>query len=112
MVKIEPVAANTAARNEQPSEASQTTERLRGAELRNLETGHPQYGKVTGVLIARVADGSPAARSGLREGDIITGVNRQNVGSEDDLQRALRNAGSPVALNVWREGGRLYVVLR
>jgi Do/DeqQ family serine protease len=111
-VKIEPVAATAAAQNEPPATGGQTTERLRGAELRNLEPGHPQYGKLAGVLVARIAEGSPAARSGLREGDVITAVNRQNVGSVDELQRALRGAASPAALNVWRDGGRLYLILR
>jgi Do/DeqQ family serine protease len=111
-LKIEPAAANAAAQNSTGAQGGQAGGRLQGAELRNLEPGHPQYGKIAGVLIARIAEGSPAARTGLREGDIITAVNRQNVSSVDEFQRALGAAGSPAALNVWRDGGRLYLVLR
>ena len=44
---------------------------LPGAELRNLIPGDPQYGRVQGVLVASVADGSTAERNGLMAGDVI-----------------------------------------
>jgi serine protease DegQ len=111
MVKIE--AAPAAKAETAPStQGSPTSERLEGAQFRNLERGDPPYGKVTGVLVAAVDDGSPAAFLGLREGDVVTAVNRQNVANMADFERAIRAAGTPVALNVWRDGARLYLVIR
>jgi Do/DeqQ family serine protease len=89
-----------------------TIERLDGAQFRNLDSTHPQYGRVEGVLVASVEPGSPAARNGLRQGDIVTAVNRQNVSSVDELTAALDAAGSTVALNIVRDEARLYIVIR
>lgn len=86
---------------------------LAGALFRDLEPGMPHYGEVRGVLVAEVQAGSPAWRSGLRAGDIVTGVNRRPVGSVAELRRALA-AGSQgaIALNILRNGMQLFLVLR
>jgi Do/DeqQ family serine protease len=89
-----------------------TIERLDGAQFRNLDSTHPQYGRVEGVLVASVEPGSPAARNGLRQGDIVTAVNRQNVSSVAELTAALEAAGSTVALNILRDETRIYIVIR
>jgi serine protease DegQ len=100
--------AETAAR----PDAQQTPDRLAGAALRDLAPGDPQYGELQGVLVAGVQDGTPAARSGLRAGDVIVGVNRMPVKSAAELTRALRGAAGAVALSVARGDARFYVVLR
>src|SRR5690606_26849644 len=87
-------------------------ERLAGADLRDLDRGHPQYGRVQGVYVASVQPGSPAARAGLAAGDIILGVNRAAVRSVAELTQALDAAGQgPVALNILRGSRRLYLVM-
>lgn len=45
-----------------------------------------------GVLILHVEPGSPASRSGLREGDLLVGFKNQVVGGIDELQRLLVGA--------------------
>lgn len=90
----------------------ETVEKLQGAEFRNLDATHPQYGKVEGVLVVRVEQGSPAARNGLREGDIVTAVNRMPVGTVRELTDAIGNAGSAVALNILRDDTRLFIVIQ
>jgi Do/DeqQ family serine protease len=89
-----------------------TIERIQGAQFRNLDSTHPQYGRVQGVLIASVEPGSPAARNGLRQGDIITAVNRQNVTSVEELTDALGAAGAAIALNIVRDDARLFIVIQ
>ncbi len=42
-------------------------------------------GDERGALIASIQDGSPASRSALKPGDVITGVNGQHVGSPREL---------------------------
>jgi serine protease Do len=57
-----------------------------------------------GVLVTSVADGSPASRAGLRAGDVITSLNGADVGSRDDLGRALRQVeGEEVAIGIVRD---------
>jgi S1-C subfamily serine protease len=45
--------------------------------------------KETGVIVLAPADGSPAQRAGLREGDVIIGFGGQAVAGVDDLHRLL-----------------------
>jgi serine protease DegQ len=89
-----------------------TIERLLGVEFRNLDAQHPLYGRVEGVLVAGVATGSPAERSGLRAGDIVGAVNRTPVSSVQELSAALAAATSAIALNVRRGDSQLFIVVR
>jgi len=50
------------------------------------------FGAKDGVLVTSVTDGSPAARAGLKAGDVITTVNGDRIGAREDLVRALRQA--------------------
>lgn len=55
-----------------------------------------------GLLVAGVADGSPAAAAGLDQGDLITEVTGRPVASVDDVWDALDAAGDTVELQVVR----------
>ena len=59
-----------------------------------------------GALVQGVTPGSPARRSGLEQGDIITEVNGQEVVSVNDLQLKIAShyPGEKVTLTVWRGG--------
>ncbi len=94
------------------ADAGQTIEKLQGAEFRALDSTHPQYGRVQGVLVARVDQGSPAARNGLRAGDVITAVNRRPVQTVEQLSQAIRQASGAMALNVVRNNMRLFIVIQ
>ncbi len=89
-----------------------TIDRLQGAEFRNLNSTDPQYGDLEGVVVASVAQGSPAWRNGLRQGDIITAVNRRSINSVGELSSAVGAAESAVALNIVRDGARLFIVIQ
>jgi S1-C subfamily serine protease len=91
---------------------SEAIERLQGVELRDLAPGDPGYGSVRGVLVAAVAAGSRAARSGLQPGDIVTAVNRTPVSSVRELSAALAAAPDAVALSIVRGEQRLFIVVR
>ena len=58
----------------------------------------------TAVQVASVADGSPAERAGVREGDVITAVAGRLVASVDDLHRVLSKAsvGAAMTLTILR----------
>jgi serine protease Do len=60
----------------------------------------------TGALIASVTPDSPASRAGLKEGDVVTGVNGHAVENGGDLQVIVSEdaPGSKIQLDVMRNG--------
>jgi len=58
-----------------------------------------------GALITAIAPGSPAAQAGLRQGDIIIGLDNQPVGRCCPLVQSLlnRQAGEQVIVTVRRQ---------
>jgi serine protease DegS len=62
-----------------------------------------------GVLLTSVGEDSPAARAGLRVGDVVTSANGQLLRSSYELLDAVSQAGpaSEVKLQVWRGSERL-----
>ena len=85
---------------------------LQGAMLRDLEQGDPAYGRIEGVIAAEVGRGSPAARNGIRLGDVIVAVNRRRVRNVRELESAFEQAGQVLALNIVRGNGQLFIVIR
>ncbi len=66
----------------------------------------PDDPKVKGARVAEVYNPSPAARAGLKNGDIIIEFNGQKVSNRADLVRAIRacKIGQKVKLKVIRHG--------
>ena len=65
-----------------------------------------KIGRGLGVEIMEVVAGSPAARSGLRSGDIILEVDAHPIEDVADLQRLMvgEALGGPMRVSVWRNG--------
>jgi serine protease Do len=68
---------------------------------------------VHGAVIEQVQPGSPADDAGLRQGDVITQVNRKDVGSASDAKEALTSVpkGQDALVLVWSNGGSTFRVL-
>jgi Do/DeqQ family serine protease len=93
--------------------SGETIDKLRGAEFRTLGPGDPQYGRLQGVLVARVDQGSRAYGNGLRPGDIITAVNnRWQVRNLQELSEIVGQTRGTFALNVLRDNRRLFLVIQ
>ncbi len=94
------------------AEAAGLPEKLSGAVLGMIEPSHPLAGKVEGVEVIDVERGSPAARAGLRKGDIILSVNRKSVKNVEDVRRAAQKNAHGILLNIRRGNGALFLVIR
>jgi S1-C subfamily serine protease len=64
------------------------------------------------VQVQRIDPRSPAARSGLREGDIIIGVNRQPVKGLEDFQKLASAKGGELLLHIRRGPGALFLIIQ
>lgn len=92
-----------------------STHSIAGAELARLEPEMEGYfGTADGVLVLRVGEQTPAARAGMRPGDVIIGVNDEPVRSVEDVRRlvaATVPGGRPVRLELMRERRAIRVEL-
>ena len=63
-------------------------------------------GAERGVLVANVVDGGPAARGGLRSGDVVVRINNRAVEKAAHLRNAVAAAkvGKPVQVEIIRDG--------
>ena len=67
-----------------------------------------------GVLVVRVMPNSPAARAGLRSGDVISKVNNQEIATADELQKLVEasQVGSNLQLHLKRNDQDLTIAVQ
>lgn len=86
-----------------------------GAQVTRLNPGLASVLNVRemGVLVLDVVPGTPAMRSGLQAGDVITRADTTTIAGPAELMRAMRDAsGHAVSLEVFRKGKQQTVMLR
>ncbi len=93
-------------------DAAHLSELLGGATLGELDTSNPLYGRVHGIQVNRVQANTPAARAGLRPGDVISSVNRQPVNSLEEFEAVARQARGQLLLNIRRGRQAFFLMLR
>ncbi len=64
-----------------------------------------------GVLVGDVEANSPAARAGIRPGDVILEVDRRAVSGVKDLRSALEKSKQDPLFLVQRDGNKIYMVV-
>lgn len=78
---------------------------IEGAEMSNK-------GADKGVVVNNVKANSPAARIGLKKGDVIMGANQQPVKNIAELRRILDSKPSVLALNIQRGDTSIYLLMQ
>jgi S1-C subfamily serine protease len=71
-------------------------------------------GQPRGFHVDQTVEGGPAARAGIRTGDVILAIDGQPTADVRALQRRMiaDSIGEPVTLHVWRDGTALDIVVR
>jgi Do/DeqQ family serine protease len=85
---------------------------LAGVRVSNIEAGMPLYGMAEGAIVTRIEANTPGAKTGLRPGDVLYGVNRSRVRSVAELLASLRQAERPMRIFLLRGDSRLTLTLR
>ena len=72
-----------------------------------------RLGRAEGLVVSNVEEGGPAARVGIRSGDLIVEVNREPARTLADFTRIVgqMRAGTNLLLLVRREGTSRFVVV-
>lgn len=67
-----------------------------------------------GVAVRAVEPGSPAARAGLREGDVILALNNSNVATPEELKSKVTAApkDKPLAMLIMRDNRKQFVAIK
>jgi len=83
--------------------------RLAGARFRNLDRSESSTGE-DAVMVTAVDIDSPAAQSGLIEGDVIVSINQELVYSVDDMRRAIEKVSDRLLLQIQRGSCRKIIL--
>ncbi|MGF1615755.1 MAG: DegQ family serine endoprotease [Gammaproteobacteria bacterium] len=92
--------------------AGELSGRLLGAILGPIDPRHPLAGRLEGIAVEKVEQGSPAWVSGLRQGDVIVSINRQKVTSVEEIAPAIAQFPQRLLLNIVRGDAALFLVIR
>jgi serine protease Do len=91
-----------------PTAASTATQPKLGVAVRPLTAEEKQGAHLPGGVLVQQASG-PAARSGVRAGDIIVSVNGRPVADVDDLKKAVSAKEKNLALLIQRGDEKIFV---
>lgn len=86
--------------------------RLAGTTFGAIPEDSPYHGRVEGVMVLHIERDSPAWQAGLREGDIVTSVNRTPVPSVPVFVRVVDALKGQLLLRVLRGREAAFIVIR
>ena len=96
--------------SEQAASGATVNPKLQGATFAPADESNVE-GDVRGVVVAKLESRSPAARTGLRQGDIVIGVNRRPVNTMEDFTR-LTSGKDELLLHLRRGDGALFLIVQ
>tara|TARA_Y100000588_G_scaffold300881_1_gene322591 strand:- start:2211 stop:3521 length:1311 start_codon:yes stop_codon:yes gene_type:complete len=86
--------------------------RLSGATFGEIPQYSRAYGRVQGVMVYEVENGSRVGRAGLREGDIITSVNRLPTRDIDEFLNVVNRLQGELLIRLHRGNQAAFTVIK
>ena len=86
--------------------------RLAGVTLGDIDRDNPYHGLVKGVFVFEVERGTPAWQAGLRRGDVITTVNRQQVTNLNEFAKRVNKVREPLLVRIVRQNSAMFIVIK
>ncbi len=83
--------------------------RLHGARFRAIAPSADHPG---GILVGQIAPNSEASASGLKEGDIIIGINRKKVFDLKTMKSIIAQSNGVLLVQLLRDNRALYLVIQ
>src|SRR5690606_31503411 len=87
-------------------------ERLAGVTFGDIPEDSPAYGRVPGVMVFEIDPKSRAYAAGLREGDIISSVNRTPVANLESFIALVSRIDGQLLLRVQRGNQAAFMVIK
>jgi Do/DeqQ family serine protease len=110
--KKQKLSTSVSSSKEFTAKAAPENRRLEGIKFRDLDVNSPYYGVIDGVLVSEIEQGSVAWRSGLRQGDIITSINREPVANTEAFFDSLGRNNGALLLRIVRGNSAAFLVIR
>jgi serine protease Do/serine protease DegQ len=85
---------------------------LAGATFAALDAEAAKRARAEGIQVTEVEAGSPAARAGLRPGDVILSVNRQPTQTIEQFSKLASPKAGELLLHIQRGAGALFLIIR
>lgn len=92
--------------------ASLRSETFEGATITAIPRDMELRGGEDGVLVTDVDRGSRAWRGGLREGDVIRAIDREEIAGLDDFEDAMDRRDGTTAVEIDRRGQPFFLAIR
>jgi serine protease Do/serine protease DegQ len=98
--------------SEQAAAGGDLHPRLAGATFGPADESNTRDPDQRGIVVQKIEPRSPAARAGLRPGDVITAVNRHPVATMADFQKYAGKKEAELLLHLRRGNGALFLLLQ
>jgi len=85
--------------------------KLAGATFGDIEPDSPLYGRIDGIMVYAIKQGSAAWQAGLRSQDVITSVNQKPVSNLKQFKPLVSNADE-LLLNIVRGQRAMFLLLK
>ena len=110
--KRKKLTAVIAPRAEVAKNPSAINPRLKGVSIGDIEEDSPYFGRIEGVVVVEIERASHAWNSGMRQGDIITSVNREPVKNLSTFLKAVDGKNNSLLLRIVRGRSAAFLVIK